>query len=83
MNRIVLGALCGVLFGVIDVLMVIFGKHPDRTIGMLLQAFFSRFAIGLLGERVAPSASRPCRSDCGMGGESLGNVSLRHFPVTR
>ena len=48
MNRIVLGILCGIAFGVIDVLMTVFGNHPDRTTGMLLQAFSSRFAIGLL-----------------------------------
>jgi hypothetical protein len=53
MNRIVLGILCGVAFGVIDVLMTVFGNHPDRTTGMLLQAFSSRFAIGLLAASVS------------------------------
>jgi hypothetical protein len=53
MNRIVLGILCGIAFGVIDVLMIFFGNHPDRTTGMLLQAFSSRFAIGLLAANVS------------------------------
>jgi hypothetical protein len=53
MNRIVLGILCGIAFGVIDVLMTVFGNHPDRTTGMLLQAFSSRFAIGLLAASVS------------------------------
>jgi hypothetical protein len=34
MNRIVLGILCGIAFGVIDVLMTVFGNHPERTTGM-------------------------------------------------
>ena len=38
MNRIALGVLCGVAFGLIDVLMTVFGNHPDRTTGLLLQA---------------------------------------------
>jgi hypothetical protein len=38
---------------VIDVLMTVFGNHPDRTTGMLLQAFSSRFAIGLLAASVS------------------------------
>jgi hypothetical protein len=53
MNRIVLGILCGIAFGVIDVLMIVFGNHPDRTTGMLLQAFSSRFAIGFLAANVS------------------------------
>jgi hypothetical protein len=53
MSRIVLGILCGIAFGVIDVLMTVFGNHPDRTTGMLLQAFSSRFAIGLLAASVS------------------------------
>ena len=44
--------LCGILFGLVDVLMTIFGKHPDRTRTMLLQAFSSRFAIGVLAATV-------------------------------
>jgi hypothetical protein len=53
MNRIALGVLCGVAFGTIDVLMTVFGNHPERTTGMLLQAFTSRFAIGLLAANVS------------------------------
>ena len=53
MNRLVLGVLCGVAFGVIDVLMTVFGNHPDRNISMLLQAFSSRFTIGFLGANVS------------------------------
>lgn len=53
MNRLVLGILLDVAFGVIDVLMTRFGEHPDRTTAMLLQAFFSRFAIGVLSANVS------------------------------
>jgi hypothetical protein len=53
MNRLVLGILCGIAFGLIDVLLTVFGNHPDRTAGMLLQAFFSRFAIGFLAANVS------------------------------
>src|SRR2546428_3601062 len=53
MNRVVLGSLCGIGFGVIDALMVVFGKSPDKSTGMLLQAFFSRFAIGFLAANVS------------------------------
>jgi hypothetical protein len=53
MNRIVIGSLCGVVFGTTDVLMTVFGNHPERTTGMLLQAFSSRFAIGLLAATVS------------------------------
>ena len=47
MNALALGVLCGMVFGVADVLMTVFGNHPERTTGMLLQAFSSRFAIGV------------------------------------
>jgi hypothetical protein len=53
MNRILLGVLCGVLFGLIDVGMTVFGHHPEMTTLMLLQAFTSRFAIGLLAANVS------------------------------
>lgn len=53
MNPLALGVLCGVVFGVADVLMTVFGNHPERTTGMLLQAFSSRFAIGVLGVNVS------------------------------
>ncbi len=53
MNRILMGIILGIIFGTIDVLMTIFGNHPERTTGMLLQASSSRFAIGLLAANVA------------------------------
>jgi hypothetical protein len=53
MNRLALGILLGILFGAIDVSMVLLGNHPERTAEMLLQAFFSRFAIGFLGANVS------------------------------
>ena len=52
MNRLVLGIFCGVVFGLIDVLMTVFGKHPDVSRTMLLQAFSSRFAVGILAATV-------------------------------
>jgi hypothetical protein len=52
MNRLVLGVLCGVVFGLIDVLMTVFGKHPDVSRKMLLQAFSSRFAVGVMAATV-------------------------------
>lgn len=48
MNRILLGTIAGIVWGAADVTMTVFGNHPERTNTMLLQAFFSRFAIGLL-----------------------------------
>jgi hypothetical protein len=33
--------------------MVVFGKQPDKSAGMLLQAFSSRFAIGFLAANVS------------------------------
>ncbi len=53
MNKILLGILCGIAFGTADVLMTVYGNHPERTTGMLLQAFSSRFAIGLLATTVS------------------------------
>jgi hypothetical protein len=52
MNRLVLGVLCGVVFGLIDVLMTVFGKHPDVSRTMLWQAFSSRLAVGVLAATV-------------------------------
>lgn len=49
MTRLTLGILFGVAFGVVDVLMVLRGDHPS---GVFLQAFFSRFAIGVLAATV-------------------------------
>ena len=53
MNRVILGILCGIAFGLLDAAMVVFGKHPDKSLAMLLQAFFSRFAIGFLAANVS------------------------------
>src|SRR5438552_14453742 len=53
MSRIILGILCGIVFGMIDAGMVVFGKHPDKSLAMLLQAFSSRFASGFLAANVA------------------------------
>ena|SRR5271157_2945406 len=53
MNRVILGILCGIVFGIIDAGMVVLGKHPDRSVTMLLQAFSSRFAIGFLAANVS------------------------------
>ena len=52
MNRILLGAFLGIAFGLIDVAITVSGNHSERNTTMLLQAFFSRFAIGLLGANV-------------------------------
>lgn len=52
MNRLLLGILCGVLFGVVDVLITAMGKHPGTTTTMFLQAFSSRFAVGVLAATV-------------------------------
>ena len=53
MNRLALGTLCGIAFGFIDVLMTVYGNHPERNTGMLLQAFSSRFAIGFLAANIS------------------------------
>ena len=53
MNRVILGILCGIAFGMIDAGMVVFGKHQDRSLALLLQAFSSRFAIGFLATNVS------------------------------
>ncbi len=53
MNRVLLGILCGIAFGAIDASMVMFGRSPDKSTGMLLQAFFSRFALGFLAANVS------------------------------
>jgi hypothetical protein len=58
MNPLVLGAMCGIAFGVADVLITVFGNHPDVTRSMLLQAFSSRFAIGVLGANVSLGMDR-------------------------
>lgn len=53
MNPLLLGVSLGIVFGMTDVLVTVFGNHPDVSRTMLLQAFSSRFAIGIL----APNAS--------------------------
>jgi len=53
MNRVILGILCGIVFGLLDASMVMFGTHPDKSLAMLLQAFSSRFAIVFLAANVA------------------------------
>ena len=58
MNSLLLGVLCGVTFGIIDVLMTVFGNHPDVSRSMLLQAFSSRLAIGVLGCNVSLGMDR-------------------------
>lgn len=52
MNRLVLGILLGVAFGVIDVVLTLSGEHPERTTAMLLQASSSRFAIGVVSANI-------------------------------
>jgi len=52
MNRLLLGTLLGMAFGFLDVALTVFGNHPDRNTSLLLQAFFSRFAIGFLAANV-------------------------------
>src|SRR5437899_12735151 len=53
MNRVVLGILCGIAFGLIDAMMVMFGSQPGKSLALLLQAFSSRFAIGFLAANVS------------------------------
>jgi hypothetical protein len=45
MNKTLLGLICGMAFGVVDVLLMIPLHFPDKKAAML-GAFFSRFAIG-------------------------------------
>jgi hypothetical protein len=59
MNRIVLGILLGLLFGVVDVLLMIpisFPTAKEKRIAMT-GAFFDRFAVGvLIGASIFPVA---------------------------
>ncbi len=66
MNRILLGVLWGVVFGVLDGLMVLLGMSRDRSTTVLLQAFFSRFAIGVLAANVSFPA-HPILAGCVVG----------------
>lgn len=47
MSRISLGVLCGLVFGAVDVAMMIPLNHPDKRTAML-GAFFARFALGFV-----------------------------------
>ena len=47
MSRIVLGSICGVIFGVLVVLMMLPMEFPDKKTA-LIGAFTSRFAIGFI-----------------------------------
>jgi hypothetical protein len=38
--------------------MTVYGNHPERTTGMLLQPFSSRFAPGILGTAIATRLRR-------------------------
>ncbi len=51
MNRLLLGFLLGMAAGVIDVLLMLPMKFPDKPTA-LAGAFFSRFAIGFLAANV-------------------------------
>ena len=50
-NRILLGILLGLASGVLDVLLMLPMKFPDKATAMT-GAFFSRFAIGFLAANV-------------------------------
>ena len=58
MNPLLLGVLCGVVFGVAYVLMTVFGNHPDVNRSVLMQAFTSRLAIAVLGANVSLGVGR-------------------------
>ncbi|SRR5258708_1609232 len=50
MSRILLGAICGIAFGIVDILLMIpitFPLEKDKTTAMI-GAFASRFAIGFV-----------------------------------
>jgi hypothetical protein len=47
MSRLAVGLLCGLIFGAIDVALMLPMSFPDKRTA-LLAAFFSRFAIGLV-----------------------------------
>ena len=54
MNRVSLGILLGITVGVVDVLLMLPLKFPDRT-AALLGAFCARFALGFF------AATSDCR----------------------
>ena len=41
MDRVLLGILCGIVFGAVDASMVIFRNSPDKSMTMILEAFLS------------------------------------------
>ncbi|HKP92384.1 MAG TPA: hypothetical protein VJS88_00685 [Chthoniobacterales bacterium] len=47
MSRLALGLLCGLIFGAVDVALMLPMSFPDKRTA-LLAAFFSRFAIGFV-----------------------------------
>ena len=47
MSRLAVGLLCGLIFGAVDVALMLPMSFPDKRTA-LLAAFFSRFAIGLV-----------------------------------
>ena|ERR1700690_2221943 len=47
MSRIMLGAVCGVVIGLLDVALMIPGTYPDKKAAMT-GAFLNRFAIGFV-----------------------------------
>jgi hypothetical protein len=47
MSRVLLGTICGVVFGLIDIALMIPLSFPDKTAAMT-GAFISRFAIGFV-----------------------------------
>jgi hypothetical protein len=47
MHRVLLGLICGVVFGVLDVLLMLPLQFPDKR-AALLGAFLDRFAIGFV-----------------------------------
>lgn len=51
MNRIILGALLGIAFGVIDALITVFGKDPERR----LRCFYRHSSAGLPSAFLAPT----------------------------
>ncbi len=47
MNRVILGVVCGLGFGMLDILLMLPMSFPDKRVA-ITGAFFDRFAIGFL-----------------------------------
>ncbi len=47
MNRIILGSICGLAFGVLDAVLMLPMSFPDKRVA-LTGAFLDRFAVGFL-----------------------------------